>query len=256
MLYFANWKVFLICAVCALGVLSQPSPTCSPSAACRRCRAGCRTSRSRSVSTCAAARICCSRSMSPRPSASGSTRSTRPCATRCATPRSAIPGSNQGNAITFTIRDPARSAAARQALAQARPRSCRRYRRGRRRHDQLPAGRDSTRAASRPSTQSIEIIRRRIDETGTKEPTIQREGQDRILVQLPGVDNPEHVKALLGPHRQADLPAGRHQRQPSRRRGAAGCRRATRSCRRRRNAATPGRRHMSCASASWSAATC
>src|SRR5262249_35241465 len=46
--------------------------------------------------------------------------------------------------------------------------------------------------------QSIEIIRRRIDETGTKEPTIQREGQNRILVQLPGVDNPEHVKALLG----------------------------------------------------------
>src|SRR5260370_1254221 len=46
--------------------------------------------------------------------------------------------------------------------------------------------------------QSIEIIRRRIDETGTKEPTIQREGQSRILVQLPGVDNPEHVTALLG----------------------------------------------------------
>jgi protein-export membrane protein SecD len=46
--------------------------------------------------------------------------------------------------------------------------------------------------------QSIEIIRRRIDDTGTKEPTIQREGQARILVQLPGVDNPEHVKALLG----------------------------------------------------------
>jgi protein-export membrane protein SecD len=46
--------------------------------------------------------------------------------------------------------------------------------------------------------QSIEIIRRRIDETGTKEPTIQRQGQDRILVQLPGVDNPEHVKTLLG----------------------------------------------------------
>ena len=46
--------------------------------------------------------------------------------------------------------------------------------------------------------QSIEIIRRRIDETGTKEPTIQRQGADRILVELPGVDNPEHVKALLG----------------------------------------------------------
>src|SRR5216684_2503636 len=46
--------------------------------------------------------------------------------------------------------------------------------------------------------QSIEIVRRRIDETGTKEPIIEREGQDRILVQLPGVENPEHVKQLIG----------------------------------------------------------
>jgi protein-export membrane protein SecD len=46
--------------------------------------------------------------------------------------------------------------------------------------------------------QSIEIVRRRIDETGTKEPIIEQEGQDRILLQLPGVDNPEHVKQLLG----------------------------------------------------------
>lgn len=46
--------------------------------------------------------------------------------------------------------------------------------------------------------QSIEIIRRRIDETGVREPTIQRQGEDRILVQLPGVDDPERVKRLLG----------------------------------------------------------
>jgi preprotein translocase subunit SecD len=46
--------------------------------------------------------------------------------------------------------------------------------------------------------QSIAIVRRRIDETGIKEPTIQREGDNRILVELPGVGNPEHVKALLG----------------------------------------------------------
>ena len=46
--------------------------------------------------------------------------------------------------------------------------------------------------------QSIEIVRRRIDELGTKEPTIQRQGQNRILVQLPGVENPEAVKTLLG----------------------------------------------------------
>ncbi|HYM04327.1 MAG TPA: protein translocase subunit SecD [Stellaceae bacterium] len=46
--------------------------------------------------------------------------------------------------------------------------------------------------------QSIEIIRRRIDETGTKEPAIQREGDDRILLELPGVQEPERVKELVG----------------------------------------------------------
>ncbi len=46
--------------------------------------------------------------------------------------------------------------------------------------------------------QSIEIVRRRIDETGVREPTIQRQGEDRILVQLPGVDDPDRIKALLG----------------------------------------------------------
>jgi len=46
--------------------------------------------------------------------------------------------------------------------------------------------------------QSIEIVRRRIDETGTREPTIQRQGANRILVQLPGVGDPERVKRLLG----------------------------------------------------------
>ena len=47
-------------------------------------------------------------------------------------------------------------------------------------------------------SQSQEVIRRRIDETGTNEPTIQRQGEDRILVQLPGVDDPERIKRLLG----------------------------------------------------------
>jgi len=46
--------------------------------------------------------------------------------------------------------------------------------------------------------QSIEIVRRRIDETGTKEATIVAQGNDRILVQLPGVREPERIKALLG----------------------------------------------------------
>ena len=46
--------------------------------------------------------------------------------------------------------------------------------------------------------QSIEIVRRRVDETGVREPTIQRQGEDRILLQLPGVDDPERIKRLLG----------------------------------------------------------
>ena len=46
--------------------------------------------------------------------------------------------------------------------------------------------------------QTIEIVRRRIDETGTREPTIQRQGSERILVQLPGVGDPDRIKDLLG----------------------------------------------------------
>jgi len=46
--------------------------------------------------------------------------------------------------------------------------------------------------------QSVSIVRRRIDELGTKEPIVQGQGSDRILVQLPGVQNPESVKILLG----------------------------------------------------------
>lgn len=46
--------------------------------------------------------------------------------------------------------------------------------------------------------QSIDIVRKRVDETGTREPTIQRQGKDRILVQLPGIQDPEQVKRYLG----------------------------------------------------------
>jgi preprotein translocase subunit SecD len=46
--------------------------------------------------------------------------------------------------------------------------------------------------------QAIEIVRARVDETGTKEPIIQRQGYNRILLQLPGIDDPEQVKLLLG----------------------------------------------------------
>ncbi len=46
--------------------------------------------------------------------------------------------------------------------------------------------------------QSIEIVRRRIDDVGTKEPTILQRGDKRILVELPGLKDPERIKNLLG----------------------------------------------------------
>ncbi|PTW60051.1 preprotein translocase subunit SecD [Breoghania corrubedonensis] len=46
--------------------------------------------------------------------------------------------------------------------------------------------------------QSIEVIRRRVDQLGTTEPSIQRQGEDRILVEAPGLDDPERLKTLIG----------------------------------------------------------
>lgn len=46
--------------------------------------------------------------------------------------------------------------------------------------------------------QSIQIVERRVNELGTVEPVIQRQGTDRILVQVPGLQDPTHLKELLG----------------------------------------------------------
>jgi preprotein translocase subunit SecD len=46
--------------------------------------------------------------------------------------------------------------------------------------------------------QSIEIVRRRIDETGVLDPEIARQGDNRIVVQLPGVEDPNRIKELIG----------------------------------------------------------
>ena len=46
--------------------------------------------------------------------------------------------------------------------------------------------------------QALEIIRRRIDEVGTREPTIQRQGTERILIQVPGIGSASELKQLIG----------------------------------------------------------
>src|SRR4051812_14008751 len=197
MLYFANWKVILICAVCAAGLfLTIPNlfterqlaglPSWVPQkqvALGLDLRGG--SYLLLEVDVAAAER---DRLNSVEETARNTLRDTKIGYTGLA---------NQGNAVVFTIRDPGQIAAARQALQRLDTDLA---------VEIAPDGAGTIRfrqAASEARRrqavdQSIEIIRRRIDETGTKEPTIQREGQQRILVQLPGVDNPEHVKALLG----------------------------------------------------------
>ncbi len=58
------------------------------------------------------------------------------------------------------------------------------------------AEKDATDA--RTIQQSLEIIRRRVDEVGTREPTIQRQGNDRILIQVPGLGSAAELKAIIG----------------------------------------------------------
>lgn len=55
-----------------------------------------------------------------------------------------------------------------------------------------------TQAANQAMDDATEVVRKRIDQLGTKEPTIVRQGSDRILVQVPGLQNPQALKDLLG----------------------------------------------------------
>jgi preprotein translocase subunit SecD len=101
-----------------------------------------------------------------------------------------------GNGVTVTIREDAELSRARGLIRQAEQGTELTY-------DgnivQLTLTEVTLRERRRAAVeQSIEIVRRRIDETGVREPTIQSQGSDRILVQLPGVKDPERIKRLLG----------------------------------------------------------
>ncbi|GGC50196.1 protein translocase subunit SecDF [Siccirubricoccus deserti] len=113
-----------------------------------------------------------------------------------------------GRRVTFRVRDPGQAAAAAAVMREQA--------------NQIPTGVGTTTpdievAAAPDGTisatltevglrakatgaveQSIEIVRRRIDETGVAEALIARQGQNRILVQLPGVEDPARIKDLLG----------------------------------------------------------
>ena len=107
--------------------------------------------------------------------------------------------------VVFRLRDNAQQAAALKALRDALGTSAA----GATPELQVQASTDGTvsitlsppalqERASAAVQQSIEIVRRRIDETGVVDPQIARQGVDRIVVQLPGVSDPERIKQLLG----------------------------------------------------------
>lgn len=107
----------------------------------------------------------------------------------------------QAGAIVFAPRDPAETEADLKAIA-AIPRDVQ----GEFAAVRRPGGTIAVtlapeamaRRASQAVEQSIEIVRRRIDATGVVDPSIARQGADRIVVQLPGVSDPEQVRTLLG----------------------------------------------------------
>jgi preprotein translocase subunit SecD len=197
MLYFANWKILLICGVCALGVLFSLPNLFSPAqlawlpsqiphkqvALGLDLRGG--SYLLLEVDVAAAQR-------EQLNSIIDNVRD------MLRNEKIGYTGLNvEGSAITFTIRDSDRLDDARTTLGKVD--SSLTVDIGADGAGKMQFSAQATDARrSQAVEQSIEIIRRRIDETGTKEPTIQRQGQDRILVELPGIDNPEHVKALLG----------------------------------------------------------
>src|SRR5881275_1201841 len=196
MLYFANWKVLLICGICLLGVLLSLPNLFTPAqlaylpSSLRKQVALGLDLRGGSylllqVDIAAAQRERLNTTID-------SVRNTLRDA------HIGYTGLNvEGDAITFTIRETDRVEDARREPAKIDPDLTVEIATDGTGTMKFSAAATETRRRQAVE-QSSEIIRRRIDETGTKEPTIQREGSDRILVQLPGVDNPEHVKALLG----------------------------------------------------------
>jgi protein-export membrane protein SecD len=108
----------------------------------------------------------------------------------------------RGDVVTFTLTDPASAPRALEVLRQldqgGMSRELQLAQAGEGRIEIRLAESLAEELQSSAVAQSLEIVRRRIDEVGTREPTIQRQGENRILVQVPGEKDPESIKRLLG----------------------------------------------------------
>ena len=211
MLYFANWKILLICAICALGVLLSAPNLFSPAFLAQLpdivphkqvalgldLRGGSYLLLEVDVAAAQRERL----------------------NSIIDNVRNALLDANigytgldvEGDAIVFTIREPGRIEDARQALAKIDPDLT---------VDIAPDGAGTMRFSAvateqrrrQAVDQSIEIIRRRIDETGTKEPTIQREGRRPHSGAASRGRRSRARQGAAGAHREADLSARRHWR--------------------------------------------
>lgn len=118
------------------------------------------------------------------------------------------PAKVEGNAVVVELADAASAREALRAVSELSTPVATRFGGGGRpglevamRADRLvvtPTAEDIASRNDRAADQSLEIVRRRIDEAGIAEPTVMRQGANRILVQLPGVQDPGRIKALLG----------------------------------------------------------
>lgn len=103
----------------------------------------------------------------------------------------------RGDAVTLALPDPTQIPDARRAIAAASPDVEFENQEGGRLRITLSEQVLLTRQLA-AVTQSIEIVRRRVDEFGTSEASIQRQGADRIIIELPGIDDPQRVVDLIG----------------------------------------------------------
>lgn len=108
-----------------------------------------------------------------------------------------------GSGVTVTLADPATMDRALEAMrpltggaGQVAERTVRRQGEDRIRYAFTQQAMDSM--ASTAVTQSIEVVRRRIDSLGTREPSITRQGADRIVIQAPGESDPAELERIIG----------------------------------------------------------
>jgi hypothetical protein len=224
MLGFSRWRVILIIA-------RWRSAYCSPSPA--SCRSGCSASchrrcRQRSIwaSIFPAAAISCwkpIRMMSPRPgSRIWKIRSAPSCGAATRRSRSAISRARAASSPSWcAIRRQVDA-----AVERIRPLTQGAGLTGQRDYD--VAVQDSSTIVITPTKAGIdnalnqamdvakEVIDRRINELGTREPTIIRQGTNRIVVQVPGLQDPQAAEEPARPDRQAGVQAGRLYRRPRR----------------------------------------